>query len=55
MERNVLTDELEQTPLYHGSGLGLWLVNVIVTRSGGVLSIAENSPTGNVVGIELQQ
>ena len=55
MERNVLTDELEQTPLYHGSGLGLWLVNVIVTRSGGVLSVAENSPTGNVVSIELQQ
>lgn len=55
MERNVLTDELEQTPLYHGSGLGLWLVNVIVTRSGGVLSVAENSPTGNVISIELQQ
>ena len=55
MERNVLTDETEQTPLYHGDGLGLWLVNVIVTRSGGSLSVTENAPSGNVVRIELQR
>ena len=53
MERNVLVTETEQTPLYHGSGLGLWLVNLIVTRSGGTVGLAENSPAGNVVSIEL--
>jgi PAS domain S-box-containing protein len=55
VERNVLVDETEQTPLYHGSGLGLWLVNLIVTRSGGTITVEENSPAGNVVRIELSR
>ena len=55
MERNILMGETKQTPLYHGSGLGLWLVKLIVTRSDGSVSIAENSPTGNVVTVELPQ
>jgi PAS domain S-box-containing protein len=53
MERNVLANELEQTPLYHGSGLGLWLVNLVIARSGGTISVDENSPAGNIVRIEL--
>jgi len=40
-------------PLYHGSGLGLWLINWIVKRSGGTLEFSENQPRGNVVTIEL--
>ncbi len=53
MERNVLLGRGERTPLYHGTGLGLWFVELAVSRSGGTITFAENSPTGNVVGIEL--
>ena len=53
MERDLLVDEVEQTPLYHGSGLGLWLVKLVVARSGGTVTVAENSPAGNIVRIEL--
>lgn len=53
MERKVLTGEEEIAPLYHGSGLGLWLVNVIVEQSGGSLSFETNDPRGSVVTIRL--
>ncbi|KAB1196512.1 MULTISPECIES: HAMP domain-containing sensor histidine kinase [Haloferax] len=53
MERRVLSWEEEIEPLYHGSGLGLWLVNLIVRQSDGVLSFDENDPSGNVVTIQL--
>ena len=55
MERNILVGETKQTPLYHGDGLGLWLVKLIVARSDGSITLAENSPSGNVVSIELPQ
>ncbi|WP_311174183.1 PAS domain S-box protein [Halobellus ordinarius] len=55
MERNVLVGETEQTPLYHGSGLGLWLVYLIIAQSEGAITVAENSPTGNIVSIELSK
>jgi signal transduction histidine kinase len=48
MERDVL-EKSEEAPLEHGSGLGLWLVHWAVTRSGGDLSFAENTPRGSVV------
>ncbi|WP_435186767.1 PAS domain S-box protein [Halobellus sp. EA9] len=53
MERNVLVSETDQTPLYHGSGLGLWLVNLVITRSNGTITVAENAPAGNIVSIYL--
>ncbi len=53
MERGLLVDEEEQTPLYHGTGLGLWLVKLIVSRAGGTVTTEENTPTGNVVRIEI--
>lgn len=53
VERNVLVDKTKQTPLYHGSGLGLWFVKLIVTRSAGTITVEENSPAGNIVRIEL--
>ncbi len=53
MERDVLVEQGEQTPLYHGSGLGLWFVSLVVSRSGGTITFEENSPTGNVVRVEL--
>jgi PAS domain S-box-containing protein len=53
MERNVLTGEEEVDPLYHGSGLGLWLVNLLVKGSDGTLEFETNEPRGSVVTIEL--
>ncbi|WP_338741061.1 PAS domain-containing protein [Haloplanus salilacus] len=55
MERDILVDQAEQTPLYHGSGLGLWLVKLLTARSGGTITVEENSPAGNIVGIELSR
>jgi PAS domain S-box-containing protein len=53
MERDLVLDEVAQTPLYHGTGLGLWLTKLITTRSGGALTVERNSPAGNVVSMEL--
>lgn len=55
MELDLLMDEAEETPLYHGTGLGLWLVKLITARSGGTITIEEQSPAGNIVGFELSR
>lgn len=52
MERIVLSEGRE-TPLSHGSGIGLWLVSWIVTESGGELEFEENDPRGSVVSVSL--
>ncbi|MDY6774997.1 MAG: PAS domain S-box protein [Halobacteria archaeon] len=54
-EVGVLMGEKEIDPLYHGSGLGLWLVNWIVKKSGGELSFGfeEGDLRGNTVEISL--
>jgi len=36
----------EETPLQHGTGLGLWIVYWIVWLSGGEVSLEDNSPRG---------
>lgn len=51
-ERAVLLDG-EETPLQHGSGLGLWLVYWGVSRLGADISIGENDPSGSVVTIHI--
>jgi PAS domain S-box-containing protein len=53
MERAVLLGEGDQTAIYHGSGLGLWLVNLIVSRSDGSLHYETVEPQGNCVEITL--
>ena len=52
MERDILEAGLEK-PLFHSEGLGLWLVRVFVTQSGGEVQIVDNDPTGTVVRITL--
>ena len=47
-EKEVLLDG-EETPLKHGSGLGLWIVNWIITRTGGRISFERNEPRGSRV------
>jgi len=42
-----------ETQLDHVSGLGLWIINWIVTKSGGEIEIGENEPRGSVVTIRL--
>ena len=51
-QREVLL-EGEETPLEHGSGIGLWLVNWIITRSGGRITFDENDPRGSQVTLAL--
>jgi PAS domain S-box-containing protein len=53
-ERRVF-EEGTETPLSHGSGLGLWLTQWIVTRSNGRLSFEENDPRGTVVRVWLRE
>lgn len=53
MEQDVLVKPQERTPLYHGSGLGLWLVKLIVSRSNGKITFRQNSPDGNIINIEI--
>jgi PAS domain S-box-containing protein len=54
LEWKVLTREVEIGPLYHGSGLGLWLVNTIVRQSDGRLLVDENDAGGSTVTIVLR-
>jgi PAS domain S-box-containing protein len=50
-EQAILRGEGEGGPLYHGSGMGLWLVNWIVTYSGGSIEYAENESGGATVDL----
>ncbi|MFB6177303.1 MAG: PAS domain S-box protein [Halobaculum sp.] len=52
-ERATLLEGKEQ-PLQHGSGLGLWLVNWIVNRSGGRIEFAESTLGGSEVTVMLR-
>ncbi|MCL9813156.1 sensor histidine kinase [Natranaeroarchaeum aerophilus] len=51
-ERAVLNGDAE-TPLDHGSGLGLWIVNWIVSISGGQLEVDVEEESGTAVTISL--
>jgi len=45
--------EHRETPLQHGSGLGLWLASWIVDQYDGEVTFADNEPSGTVVALEL--
>lgn len=53
-ERRVLDAERE-TPLDHTSGLGLWLVKWIVSRSGGEMTFGENEPRGTAIHLTFRR
>jgi len=53
MERDVLSGNKERTQLDHGSGLGLWFVQFLVSRSNGSITFEQNSPSGNIVILKL--
>ncbi|MHC3437978.1 ATP-binding protein [Natrialbaceae archaeon A-gly3] len=53
MEVDVLSGARSIDPLYHGSGLGLWVIYWVVKRSGGTVTFDYNEPRGNVVTLEL--
>jgi signal transduction histidine kinase len=42
-----------ETPLKHGSGLGLWLVEWGISRLGGTIQFDANEPRGTVVWLRL--
>lgn len=42
-----------ETPLLHGTGIGLWLMEWFVTHSGGSLEIEGRSPSGTKVSMHL--
>lgn len=54
-ETAVLTGADSLDPLFHGSGLGLWLVYWIGRFSGGTLTFAENQPCGSVVTLRIPE
>ncbi|GAB6861924.1 PAS domain S-box protein [Haloplanus litoreus] len=49
-EREVLR-EGEESPLLHGNGLGLWLVNWVVSELGGSIDIQDANPHGSLVTV----
>jgi K+-sensing histidine kinase KdpD len=53
VEIDVLETDVEASSTYHGSGVGLWVMQWCVDSLGGELSFAENTPRGNLVSIAL--
>jgi signal transduction histidine kinase len=53
MDRDVLELGAATDDLYHGSGLGLWLVYWIVSRSGGTVTVEDAEPRGTEVTLWL--
>ena len=51
VEEALLTDELEETPVEHGSGLGVWLVNWLVDQLDGTVEAHSGIDRGTTVSI----
>ena len=55
MDRDVLRHGAATDDLYHGSGLGLWLVYWTVSRAGGTVTVDSLEPRGTRVSVWLPQ
>jgi signal transduction histidine kinase len=53
MNRDVLETGEAVDALYHGSGLGLWLVYWVIQQSGGSATVTTRDPRGTVVTVSL--
>jgi signal transduction histidine kinase len=53
MDRDVLERGAATDDLYHGGGLGLWLVYWIVSRAGGTVTVSDAEPRGTSVTVTL--
>ncbi|QLH84514.1 PAS domain-containing sensor histidine kinase [Halosimplex pelagicum] len=53
VETDVLDGTVAASSTYHGTGVGLWVMQWCVNSLGGELSFGENHPRGNVVTISL--
>jgi PAS domain S-box-containing protein len=54
-ERDIVTGETEIGPLNHGSGMGLRLVEWIVSQSRGTIAVESGDQRGNVVRVTLER
>jgi PAS domain S-box-containing protein len=54
-DQKMLLGTGHRTVTRHGSGLGLWLIRLVVTRCGGRVEYDRRDPRGNVVTVELQR
>lgn len=52
-ERAILQDGAAVDQLFHGSGLGHWLIHWIVMRSGGSVTVEDVTPQGSKIEIEI--
>jgi PAS domain S-box-containing protein len=52
-ETEVLQEDVETSSTYHGTGVGLWVIQWCVESLGGELTFEENAPRGNIVSISL--
>ena len=53
MDRDVLETGQAVDALYHGSGLGLWMVYWVLQQSGGSATVRDAEPRGSVVSVTL--
>ena len=53
MEALTVTGQAEETPLYHGRGMGLWFVHLVIRRCGGHVEFVETDAAGSTVIVSL--
>lgn len=52
-DERAAVEAADETPLFHGSGMGMWLLQAIVTESDGAFAIESNQPRGTSIEIRL--
>ena len=52
-EERAIIETGEETPVFHGSGMGLLMIYWIVVRFGGEVTISENEPRGTIITLRI--